>query len=188
LKSAISRQREFLADTSAVQFTRNPFGLANALKKIGGLADGSKVYNPHAAEISHMYFGNGVKESLFGLLNTHPPLVERVTRLEPDFRGNFPKDVSRVQIDREEALVYTAAAQMRPSQDLSPVLRLQATENVQVPEDGLRRAMDSSDPVETGFGRELIESIPEEVLQSARNAFGARAVVYGLLLDAKKTV
>ena len=59
IKSAISRQREFLADASAVQFTRYPGGIGGALKKIGGLAAGSRIRNPHAEEVSHMFFGNG---------------------------------------------------------------------------------------------------------------------------------
>ena len=50
IKSAISRQREFLADASSVQFTRNPSGIAGALKKIGGLAEGSRIRDGHAQE------------------------------------------------------------------------------------------------------------------------------------------
>ena len=60
IKSAISRQREFLADASAVQFTRNPDGIGGALKKIGGLSYGSKLINGRAEEVSHMCFGNAL--------------------------------------------------------------------------------------------------------------------------------
>ena len=56
IKAAVSRQREFLADASAVQFTRDPNGIAGALKKIGGLNAGSKVTVAKAAEASHMFF------------------------------------------------------------------------------------------------------------------------------------
>jgi Zn-dependent protease with chaperone function len=73
IQAAVSRQREFLADASAVQFTRNPQGLAGALKKIGSLAQGSRVENPHAEEVSHMFFGAGQRSSFAGLL--------RLTRL-----------------------------------------------------------------------------------------------------------
>ncbi len=61
IKAAVSRQREFLADASAVQFTRNPEGIAGALKKIGALAEGSRVQDPHAEEASHMFFGEAVE-------------------------------------------------------------------------------------------------------------------------------
>ena len=63
IQAAVSRQREFLADASSVQFTRNPAGLAGALKKIGGLSYGSKLEAAHAEEASHMFFGNGMGES-----------------------------------------------------------------------------------------------------------------------------
>ncbi len=91
IKSGVSRQREFLADASAVQFTRNPQGLAGALKKIGGLAEGSRLRSTHAEEASHMYFANGLGASFLGLLATHPPLAERIRRLDPAFDGSYPK-------------------------------------------------------------------------------------------------
>src|SRR5882724_2117818 len=76
IQAAVSRQREFLADASAVQFTRKPAGLAGALKKIGGLGYGSMLEAAHAEEASHMFFGTGVGKSFFHLMDTHPPLVE----------------------------------------------------------------------------------------------------------------
>ena len=97
IKAAVSRQREFLADASAVQFTRNPDGIAGALKKIGALAEGSHVQDSHAEEASHMFFGEAVSglNELFGLLSTHPPLVERIRRIDPSFTGDF----SQVRLD-----------------------------------------------------------------------------------------
>ncbi|HKQ39022.1 MAG TPA: M48 family metallopeptidase, partial [Verrucomicrobiae bacterium] len=74
IRSAVSRQREYLADASAVQFTRNPLGLAGALKKIGGLAQGSTMQSPNAEEASHLFFANGVSGFLSGVMSTHPPL------------------------------------------------------------------------------------------------------------------
>ena len=91
IKAAVSRQREFLADASAVQFTRNPAGIAGALKKIGGLGAGSGIANEHAAQTSHFYFARGIDASLFNVFATHPPLEERVRRLEPGFSGEFPE-------------------------------------------------------------------------------------------------
>ena len=76
IQAAVSRQREFLADASSVQFTRNPAGLAGALKKIGGLAYGSKISNAHAGEAWHMFFGNGLGNSLVRP-HGHAPAVDR---------------------------------------------------------------------------------------------------------------
>ena len=90
IQAAVSRQREVLADASAVQFTRNPSGLANALKKIGGLAEGSQLHSPHAEEASHLFFADGLGKSFFA---THPPLSERILALDPSFDGKFPSVV-----------------------------------------------------------------------------------------------
>jgi Zn-dependent protease with chaperone function len=92
IQSAVSRQREFLADASAVQFTRNPGGLANALKKIGGITQGSRLQSPRAEEASHLFFANGLRSNFFGFA-THPPLIERIRALDPSFDGNFPSVV-----------------------------------------------------------------------------------------------
>ncbi|MBN8482744.1 MAG: M48 family metallopeptidase [Xanthomonadales bacterium] len=83
IKASISRQREYLADASAVQFTRQADGIAGALKKIGGLADGSKLASGNGEEVAHMLFGDGVGYST--LFATHPTLVDRIRRLQPDF-------------------------------------------------------------------------------------------------------
>lgn len=84
LQSTISRRREYLADATGVQFTRNPTGLANALKKIGGTQSGSLVHNADAEEARHMFFA-AATGSFAGLFATHPPLVDRIRALEPDF-------------------------------------------------------------------------------------------------------
>ncbi|WP_047336477.1 M48 family metallopeptidase [Pseudomonas protegens] len=89
IKAAICRQREFLADASAVQFTRNPQGIAGALKKIGGSSAGSRLRAFAAAQYSHLYFHQGVKLRLGRLMATHPPLAARIQRLDPQWDGRF---------------------------------------------------------------------------------------------------
>jgi Zn-dependent protease with chaperone function len=92
IQAAVSREREFLADASAVQFTRNPSGLAGALKKIGGITQGSQLQSDRAEEASHLFFANGLKSRFFGFA-THPPLAERIKALDPSFDGNYPSVV-----------------------------------------------------------------------------------------------
>ncbi|MCL4797761.1 MAG: M48 family metallopeptidase [Bryobacteraceae bacterium] len=87
IQAALSRQREFLADASSVQFTRNPAGLSGALQKIGGA--GSQLESPHTAEASHMFFGNGLSKPFLGMLATHPPLDERIRAIDPGWDGRF---------------------------------------------------------------------------------------------------
>jgi len=87
IQAALSRQREFLADASSVQFTRNPAGLSGALQKIGGA--GSRIDSPHAGEASHLFFGNGLGKPLLGAFATHPPLAERIRAIDPAWDGKF---------------------------------------------------------------------------------------------------
>jgi len=97
MQLAVSRQREFLADASAVQLARNPRGIADALKKIGSPKVGSGVGNKHAAEASHLFFGDVGFFSLGGLLSTHPDLATRIKRIEPNFDGRFPEQLNPVR-------------------------------------------------------------------------------------------
>ncbi|MGD8323007.1 MAG: M48 family metallopeptidase, partial [Gammaproteobacteria bacterium] len=82
IKAAVSRQREMLADASAVQFTREPDGLAGALKKIGGYS--SDFTAAEAEEVAHMLFGRGSR-AFRGWFATHPPILDRIRALDPSF-------------------------------------------------------------------------------------------------------
>lgn len=92
IKAAVSRQREFLADASAVQYTRNPDGIAGALMKIAAHSQGS-LLQADVSEVSHMLFGQGVKAGFTGLFATHPPLAERIRRIQPRWDGSLPATV-----------------------------------------------------------------------------------------------
>ena len=83
IKAAVSRQREFLADASSVQYTRNPEGLAGALAKIAKFS--SRIENPRAEEASHMFFGNGIGDPWMALFATHPPIEGRIEEIAPGF-------------------------------------------------------------------------------------------------------
>ena len=93
IKAGISRQREYLADASAVQFTRQTLGIGGALKKIGGLAEGSKLASAETEEVAHMLFGDGVGYS--ALFATHPPLIRRIKLLDPQFNPKEFEDIAR---------------------------------------------------------------------------------------------
>ncbi|MCL2297667.1 MAG: M48 family metalloprotease [Proteobacteria bacterium] len=110
LQAAISRQREYLADASAVQFTRQKMGLAGALKKI--YADSSLLYTPQAETYNHFFLGEAVKVS--SLFATHPPLVERIRTLDRSFNPRFIRRATpetRLDVDapRQAPPLYFAA-------------------------------------------------------------------------------
>ena len=191
IKSAVAREREYLADASSVQFTRNPLGIANALKKIGGLSQGSRITHPRAEEASHMYFGNGIGAGISRLFATHPPLAERIRRLDPDFDGAFPEVAAR-----------DARAQARPAP--GPVAGMAAIHGAAAaPADAARHARPRAESVapaaildavgspseaDLTAARGVLAAIPEPVLEAAREPFGARALVYALLLDREPDV
>ena len=107
IQAGISRQREFLADASAVQFTRNPSGISGALKRIGGLAGLTKMKSAKASEASHMFFSNGGMFS-FGLA-THPPLDVRIKAIEKNWDGEFLESELK-PVASESCLLYTSDA------------------------------------------------------------------------------
>ncbi len=101
LQASVSRQREYLADASAVQFTRNPTGLADALKKVGGFWRNGALQTSKAAEARHLFFA---KSDLMGLgFSTHPPLPDRIKAIDPSWNGEMLKTDREETFDREPA-------------------------------------------------------------------------------------
>ncbi len=168
IQAAVSRQREFLADASAVQFTRNPAGISGALKKIGGLAAGARVRNAHATETGHMFFANALSAPALNLFATHPPLVARIKAIEPGFDGEFPTVVTTPP-GFGEATTARAPARSRP-----PPLR---------PEQFIATIAAATTVAQPEAGAAMIAAIPETLRDAARDPARSRAVVLALVAD-----
>ena len=185
IKAAISRQREFLADASSVQFTRNPAGLAGALKKIGGLDDGSRIRDAHAHEISHMFFGDAFAGSLFNLFATHPPLEARIRLLDPNFDGAYPptEHVGEAEGGEQGAGSMKQAASLHTprSVPLAPRSPLPAPGSV-LPAVILDQ-VGTPQPEHLEHAERLVAALPPAVLQAAREPYSARAMIFALLLS-----
>ena len=185
IQAAISRQREFLADASAVQFTRNPDGLSGALQKIGGLVAGSQIESEHASEASHMFFGNALGSSFFNAFATHPPIEERIRAIDPSWTGEFRQVSATLPSDVEELLAKRPRAGRLP-----PVL---AGALGQAAAAGFAPSMVRSQtvlpsvgqltPLHLRYAEELRDSFPASIQSAAREPVGARALVYALLLS-----
>jgi Zn-dependent protease with chaperone function len=106
IKSLICREREWLADAAAVQFTRNPAGIEGAFKKIGGLLKQGRLDSPYAETASHLYFSNSTYDPWFGFMSTHPPLLKRVLAINPAFDGQFQHITSLPRPEVAEAAAY----------------------------------------------------------------------------------
>jgi Zn-dependent protease with chaperone function len=181
IQAAVSRQREYLADASAVQFTRNPGGIAGALKKIGGFSRGSKMSDPRSTEISHALFAQGFRTTFVGLMATHPPLPERIRAIEPRWDGAYrdaPERAAALREAREgEARAPSrrrAAAHVAPAGGVAPLAFS--------PERAIT-AVGTISEASVARARALWAAIPEPLLDAAHDAPGAPALVYGLLLS-----
>jgi Zn-dependent protease with chaperone function len=182
IKSAVSRQREFLADASAVQFTRYPDGIAGALKKIGGLAEGSRLRSEHVEEASHMYFGNGLRQPFIELLATHPPLVERIRRIEPRFDGQFPRTSHVVHSPEELFETHRLAARLGVGASVHSAAVAGASAFASNPAAAVQR-VGQLDPQHVDYAAALVKELPSEIVDAVRDPLGAVAVVYSLLLN-----
>ena len=174
IKAGVSRQREFLADASAVQFTRQPAGIAGALKRIGGFLSGSTVQSPNAPEASHMFFGRATS-GLSGLFATHPPLAERIRRLEPSWNGQFAEGAPRT--DRALA----------PQPSAAGVAGLAGAEAVnRGAAQSVTSAVDHIGQPSTAhlqYAARLVNGLPTAIVGAAHEPYGARALIYALLID-----
>ena len=110
IQAAVSRNRESLADASAVQFTRDPGGLRNALVKIGALGAGSRFADADAEEVAHLLFAEGIQR----VFATHPPLVERIQEIDPSFQPSEFESVRR-RLNEERAMMEEEEVRSRPS-------------------------------------------------------------------------
>jgi Zn-dependent protease with chaperone function len=197
IQAAVSRQREFLADASAVQFTRNPGGLTGALRKIGGYAIGSQVANAKAAEIGHFFFAEGSNHLLFeGLWATHPPLVTRIRTIDPQWDGKFFDPGTVVNIEAESFQSAAGGPPPTPAEvarrraynlpdSVPPLL---SARGVPLAPAALMAQMGSLTPQQVDHARTLLDATPERLRTAARTAREAPALVYGLLLEQRQTV
>ena len=212
IKAAVSRQREYLADASAVQFTRNPGGIGGALKRIAAWSAHGQLQHPNASVASHLFFSQGVFEGLTGLLATHPPINKRILAIEPNWDGRLGEFVTQTNAMVSQA----AASQASMSQaSMSQPARFDASKasgagpNVADAVSGFAPSgfrlpeapPDSNAIVDLTSVRESVEHVgaPEEIhrlysadllakmddqlRQAASDPYSARALVFALLLD-----
>ncbi len=186
IKAAISRQREFLADASSVQFTRNPLGIGGALYKIG--QQGSLLNDRHAEEMSHMCFGSTLKSNLSGWLATHPPIDERLKAIDPHLKSRLlasgiqPTSFGQPQGSsaNEQASMGFAETSSVPSPDtLSPP---QDSGPIPVTPDRLKESIGTVSVEQARFGQQALEQLNPLLIDTAHHPALAEAIIYGLIL------
>lgn len=173
IKAAVGRQREYLADASAIQFTRNKDGLLGALKKIGGVNAGSFIQSPAAPEYSHAYFANGISSVWQNLNATHPPLEKRIKKIEPYWDGvyietevNPPVSPEASDVPAGAKIAMTAVILSSAEQAINQIGTIKE-ENIE-------------------YAHQLMQQIPASLKNAAQDANTARAVVYVILVREQK--
>ena len=209
IKAALSRQREFHADATAVNLTRNPRGIAGALLKIGGFPTGSMIDSSNVAEASHMYFGDGRNINHYWLpsLATHPPLEQRIRAIVPTFSGRIPKQQPSANPIWAEELgisaitsptvrpagptVGVAAGMVRRSAGLGASepwrRRLDSAQRpLRTPARTMVEQVGTPGPEQLAFAHDLIAALPEPLHEALHRPHEAPAVIFALLLDTQE--
>jgi Zn-dependent protease with chaperone function len=181
IQAAVSRQREFLADAAAVQFTRNPDGIGQALLKIAAMGKKNRLHSSHAMEAGHFFFSDSVVSRWLELGSTHPSLEDRIRRVAPDllreevldqFLGRLPEVAAG-----KKSRARTHAAAFAGQGGIS----------------GFQQAGDPNtaagvlpthpDPAHLEYAAGLLAGLPSTIREAVREPYGARAVVFALLIS-----
>lgn len=178
IKAAVSRQREYLADASAVQFTRDPNGIGGALEQIGALSgsqgSGSQVSSKNADEAAHLFFGQAISKAM-SIFATHPPLQERIKRIRPSWDGKFranPRPQLQAELDAlggNDASKTAAAKQEQARQRMVETITTAAT---------IGAAFDLP-----SSSNDTVNANEQELISEARNQEGAEALVLAMALS-----
>ena len=189
IKGAVSRQREFLADAAAVQFTRYPEGLANALKRVKASPEKSIIHSPRAEEASHIFFCNGIEDDRIWMTSTHPPMDERIKRIQAMMGESFVPEPKSIEEPLAGARAPTGD---EPETEFAGFVTRLLTRK----EGGSRWSgpdgVDAKDALANvgvpvarhlAYATQLLEALPEVARQAAREPGGAMALIYVLLLS-----
>ncbi len=173
IQAAVSRQREFLADASSVQFTRNPAGITGALKKIGGYALGSTMNSNQSAALGHFFFSQAFRTGLTGFWATHPPLEDRIRAIDATFDGKFFEPPEVVDVAHESFV--TAGLAEPPVLPERNVARTAAVAAV--------GAIGTLTPAQICNAQVLLDSTPIRLRDAAHSPVEVKALLFGMLLD-----
>jgi Zn-dependent protease with chaperone function len=189
IKAAVSRQREYLADASAVQFTRNPEGIGGALMQIARSSSHSYLKHPASSEISHALFEEASPSFMSGLYATHPPLNERIKAILPRWDGSYdllkqPAEHAgepAAEQANEKANEKTKAEKLR-------TVAILAGAGGGVVAGGMISQIGNPTAANLATAHTMVDGFPALFLNAAREPSGARAVIYYLLLHSEAAI
>ncbi len=180
IKAGVSRQREYLADAAAVQFTRNPSGMAGALKKIGAHTAGSHLEATHAEEAAHLFFGQAITSHAQSLFATHPPLPKRILAVEPGWDGKFPPLAAA---NLAPASTSSGAAISALHQAGTPQQVAATTTTALTTPALITAAVGTLNDNSVASTRTVLAQLPQVLLDAAHETYSACALIYAMLLS-----
>jgi Zn-dependent protease with chaperone function len=183
IQAAVSRQREYLADAAAVQYTRNPDGIAGALEKIGRTKKGAEIKDGHSMEFSHLFFAKGFHTALDRLFATHPPLDKRIQAIQPGRDSSHIKAKKGVEKELRKDRVESKKSggilnSDSPAGPLGDTLPLQEI---------LLGAIGTMNERSVQQASRILNEIPKELKKAAHEPFQSQALVYALLLKSNES-
>jgi Zn-dependent protease with chaperone function/uncharacterized tellurite resistance protein B-like protein len=179
IQAAVSRQREYLADAAAVQFTRNPSGIGSALFKIG--YGGGRLENPHTSEASHMFFASSISSYWAGLFATHPPVKQRLEAILPGFRPEM-LETKKPPPQVESENNFSDSTSGGSTRSTPPPLPIPVN-----PQEWLGK-VGTLNPAGIATAAAILASIPDEMHRAAHELQGACALIYSFLLSSDPSV
>jgi hypothetical protein len=174
LKAMISKKREYLADATAVQYTRYPKGIAGALKKIGALNEGSSIQSSDASTYSHLYFANGVSGFFNTLFATHPPLKKRIKAIDPHWSGKYPK-IEPSQVKKEAKPSDKEDKQRKKEQAAAIITAATVGEKL----DKVGQVNDE----QLAYAHQLQAELSSAIKDKAADTLGAQTLMLALIYD-----
>ena len=169
IKAIISRQREYLADATAVQYTRYPEGISGALKKIGGLSYGSNLESDAATTHSHLFFAKGVNGFFSTMFSTHPPLQERILAIDPRWNGVYPK-VTKLDHTKRQRHYKEKREDHQKEKIIPAVLAQSAIDSIATPNNR-----------HLSFATKIDEKLSNIYGDSIGDGLGAQGIIFSLL-------
>ncbi|MFK8182298.1 MAG: M48 family metallopeptidase [Phormidesmis sp.] len=211
IKSAVSRQREYLADASAVQFTRDPNGITDALRRIAQQPTrNAQMLSAQAESASHLFFNNvSILGALASPFSTHPPLADRIRRLGGGSASlGSPKRASSAQQNASPSVQQAqghaaldpvlgsilnpmtpgmtgsvSSGEMPLAQVQNLAVAAMATSTPPIAPEAVVSNIGTVTPAHLDQAHAILSHLPAALIKTVRCQPGAVAVVYGLLLD-----
>lgn len=181
IQAALCRQREYLADASAVQYTRNPDAIAGVLKKAGWY--NTWLRNPYASVANHFLFGDCFGDDWLRFFRTHPRIRARIRRIEPDFHGDFRRSLDELKFpepsapDLDDGRKMPAAAAPEPALPGLSQITLAA-----VPLSATLGALGALRPEQLVQAHHARAALPASLDEAVHEPLPALALTYAMLI------